>query len=63
MRGNNFKTENGRQTKYVQNFGKSIQCKFCEFEWFFGEQALNIHEELCARNQILKRQLKEIKKK
>ena len=57
MSGNNsvIRIENGLRTKHLEGFGKCIQCKFCKFEWFFGEQTPNIHEKLCQENQWLKR--------
>ena len=59
MSANNVQIVNGRRTKYVPNFGKSTQCKFCKFEWLVGDQALNIHEKLCQENQVLKKKVQE----
>ena len=52
----------GRKTREVKNFGKYIQCKFCEFEWFRGQQALNIQEKLCEPYQKMKQEIVDLKK-
>ena len=41
--------------------GKLLRCRVCKFECFYGEQAREIHEELCKKNQSLKRQIKKMK--
>ena len=41
--------------------GKLLMCRFCKFEGFYGEQALEIHKELCKKNQMLKKQIKKMK--
>ena len=40
---------------------KLLMCRFCNFRGFYGEQALEIHEEICRENQSLRRRIKKIK--